>query len=211
MGRRILLAALLLCLLSAQALADGLPVGVTAQERYHINLFLSNFSEQGMTHYDEAETTDAELVDFAIFHTWFNRRDRLEWGDWGEDTCRMRDAHTAEIVQKYFGRTPASLAPTQMTYRDGWYYLSEPGGPIGLGFACLSQVTALGGGRYGVYFCLYGAQDHWTNEDCRLRPEEAAAKYPNSRVRGGCAVIDVGTGTLESRETWTLRRLDLTE
>lgn len=43
------------------ALADGQSVGVTAQERYNINLFLSNFSEQGMTHYDKACTTDAQL------------------------------------------------------------------------------------------------------------------------------------------------------
>lgn len=209
MKRRSVLLALLLCLLAAQALADGAPVGVTAQERYNINLFLSNFSEQGMTHYDEATATDAQLVDFAIFHTWFNRRDRVEWGDFGEDSCRIRDTHTAEIAKKYFGKTPASLAPTQMTYRDGWYYLSEPGGPIDAGFVCLSQVEALGGGRYGVYFGLHGAGEGWDNADCRLRPEQAAAKYPDSPVRAGYAVIDVGAGTLEGRDTWTLRRLDL--
>lgn len=190
------------------ALAGGQSVGVTAQERYNINLFLSNFSEQGMTHYDKARTTDAQLVDFAILHTWFNRKDRVEWGEWGEDTCRIRDVHTAEIVKKYFGRELTSLAPTKMPYRDGWYYLQEPGGPIGMGFACLSQVEALGEGRYGVYFGLYGGWENWTNEDCGLRPEQAAAKYSGSPMGQGCAVIDVGAGTLADRGTWALERYD---
>lgn len=207
--KRIWTAVLMMCLLAAPALADYLPVGVTAQERYNINLFLSNFSEQGITMYDEARTPQEELVDFAIFHTWFNRQDRIERGEWGEDNCRMSDAYVREIVQRYFGRELTSLSPSMITWRDGYYYWQTTGGSMGMGFACLSHVELLGGGRYGVYFGTYGGWESWNNQDCRLRPEQAAAKYAGSPVEQGYAVIDVGGGSLADRSTWTLRHYDM--
>lgn len=210
MKKRIaLLMTALLCLLAASALSDYAPVGVNTQERYNINLFLSNFSEQGMTFYSALRRSDAQLVDFAIFHTWYNRQDRIERGQWGNDNCRMSDQHVAEIAQRYFGVVPKDYMPTEIDYRDGYYYWQTTGGSMGMGFACLSHVEELGGGRYGVYFGCYGEWAYWSADDCDLRPEQAAQKFADFPVYPGYAVINTGGGTLADRSTWRLEQYDM--
>lgn len=207
--KRGLFLTLLLCMFAASALSDYAPVGVTAKERTNINLFLSNFSEQGMTFYSLERHTDAQLVDFAIFHTWYNRQDRIERGQWGSDNCRMPDAYVHEITQKYFDIAPQSLAPTEIRHEDGYYYWQTTGGYMGMGAAILSYVEDLGGGRYGVYFGCYGEGETWSADDCKLRPEQAAAKFADSPVHAGYAVIQTNGGTLRDRSTWTLQQYDV--
>ena len=207
--KRIFVLACLLCLLALPALGEYAPVGVNAKERYHINLFLSNFSETGMTFYSAERHTDAQLVDFAIFHTWYNRQDRIERGQWGEDNCRMSDSYVAEITGRYFGIVPKSLIPSHIRYRNGYYYWQTTGGYMGMGAAILSHVEDLGGGRYGVYFGCYGEGEFWSADDCHLRPEQAAKKFADSPVHPGYAVIDTWGGTLEDRSTWTLEQYDV--
>ena len=207
--KRILTAALLLCLLALPALGEYAPVGVTAKERYNINLFLSNFSEQGMTFYSAQRYTDAQLVDFAIFHTWYNRQDRIERGQWGEDNCRMSDEYVKEIALKYFGIEPESLIPSHIRYRSGYYYWQTTGGYMGMGAAILSHVEDMGEGRYGVYFGCYGEGEFWSADDCNLRPEQAVGKFAGLPVHAGYAVIDTNGGTLLDRSTWTLEQYDV--
>lgn len=205
----IMLALCMLCAPALPAMGEYAPVGVTAKERYHINLFLSNFSEQGMTFYSQERHTDAQLVDFAIFHTWYNRQDCIERGQWGADNCRMSDAHVQEIALKYFGIVPKSLAPTKIRYEDGYYYWQTTGGYMGMGVAILSHVEDLGGGRYGVYFGCYGEGEQWSADDCDLRPEQAAVKFADSPVHPGYAVINTNAGTLLERSTWSLQQYDV--
>ena len=53
--------------------------------------------------------------------------------------------------------------------------MHEPGAPIGLGFACASEVETLGGGLYRVYFGVYGAGEIIDDDDVYdLLPEQAA-------------------------------------
>lgn len=207
--KRTVLIALMLSLLAAGALAEYAPVGVTTKVRYNINLFLSNFSETGMQFYSSQRSTDAQLVDFAIFHTWMNRQNRIERGQWGNDNCRMSDQYVADIAQKYFGRQPTNLTPTEIAHRDGYYYWETTGGYMGMGVAILSHVEDMGDGRYGVYFGCYGEGEFWSEDDCDLRPEQAAAKFQAGIVHPGCAVIDVGGGTLDDRSTWRLEQYDM--
>lgn len=207
--KRILMAALLLCTLALPAVGEYTPVGVTAKERYNINLFLSNFSEQGMTFYSSQRHTDAQLVDFAIFHTWYNRQDCIERGQWGADNCRMPDRYVQEIAMKYFGIAPKDLTPTEIRHEDGYYYWQTTGGNMGAGVAILSHVEELEGGCYGIYFGCYGEGEMWSADDCNLRPEQAAARFPDSPVHTGYAVIHTNGGTLQDRSTWTLAQYDM--
>jgi len=199
---------LLLCLTVTGALGEYAPVGVNEKERYNINLFLSNFSETGMTFYSSARYTDAQLVDFAVFHTWYNRQDRIERGQWGTDNCRMSDQYVKEICEKYFGMSPASLRPSEIRYDDGYYYWQTTGGYMGMGVVSLSHVEDMGGGYYGVYFGCYGEGENWSADDCRLRPEQTARKFESGTLHPGYAVICVNGGTLEERSTWTLEQYD---
>ena len=74
-------------------------------------------------------------------------------------------------------------------YDGAYYYMHEPGAPIGLGFVCASEVETLGGGLYRVYFGVYGAGEIIDDDGVYdLLPEQAALLYPNTPFQG-CAVI----------------------
>lgn len=79
---------------------------ITDEERSNINLFLSNFTEQGMMRYDESNSEDEELVRFSVWHIWFNQHGRWESGEWGNNNRRLSDKSIADVAQKYFGRPP---------------------------------------------------------------------------------------------------------
>ena len=185
--------------------AHGAAFSITDEERSSINLFLSNFTEQGMLRYDENDSEDEELVRFSVWHIWFNQHDRWESGEWGNNNRRLSDKGIADVAQKYFGRRPLLLDLPEMDYDGDYYYFEETGGNMGIGFACLSSVEALGGGLYRVYFGVYGEGEAWNAADCTLLPEQAANLYDQTPPRQGCAVIrSLG---LDSQNGMTLSRL----
>ena len=206
--KRILAMAAALLLLAAGALAEGTPVAVSDEARESINIFLTNFSEQGLTDFVPAQASDAALCEFAARHLRINRPGVVESGFWEttEDffSTRISDRYIPDVVQKYTGRWPQSLEPEHLHYEDGYYYFSE-GAPIDVGFVSMSAVEALGDGCYGVHFGCYGQGWGFTNADCALRPEQAAARYPECPVYAGYAVIDMGGGGPgKDRSGWRL-------
>ena len=183
----------------------GAAFSITDEERSSINLFLSNFTEQGMLHYDESNSEDEELVRFSVWHIWFNQHDRWESGEWGNNNRRLSDKGIADVAQKYFGHRPLLLDLPEMDYDGDYYYFEATGGNMGIGFACLSSVESLGGGLYRVYFGVYGEGEAWSAADCALLPEQAANLYDQTPPRQGCAVIrSLG---LDSQNGMTLSRL----
>ena len=200
---------LLLCVLGAQALAAYMPVGVDETERYNINLFLSNFSEQGMTFYSSGRVIDETLVNFALDHIWLNRQDLVERADFGAYNFRIAVDRIEEIALKYFGKAPAGYASSRYAYEGGFFYGESTGGYMGHGVVSLSHVEDMGGGVYGVYFGCYGEGEFFAADDCWLRPEQAAVKYAGSGMHTGYAVIDTHGAGLHTREGWTLLQYDV--
>ena len=183
----------------------GAAFSITDEERGSINLFLSNFTEQGMLRYDESNSEDEELVRFSVWHIWFNQHDRWESGEWGNNNRRLSDRGIADVAQKYFGRRPLMLDLPELDYDGDYYYFEATGGNMGIGFACLSSVESLGGGLYRVYFGVYGEGEAWSAADCALLPEQAANLYDQTPPRQGCAVIrSLG---LDSQNGMTLKSL----
>ena len=200
---------LLLVALPFSALAAYAPVGVHEKERYNINLFLSNFSEQGMTFYSSGRVNDETLVNFALDHIWLNRQDLVERADFGVYNFRIADDRIEEIALKYFGVAPESYASSRYAYEGGYFYGESTGGYMGHGVVSLSHVEDMGGGVYGVYFGCYGEGEFFAASDCGLRPEQAAAKYSGSAVHTGYAVINTHGMGLSDRTGWTLRQYDV--
>ena len=89
-------------------------------------------------------------------------------------------------------------------YDGDYYYMTEPGAPVGLGFACMSEVESLGGGLYRVYFGVYGMGEALDDAVYDLLPEQAAGLYPSVTLQG-CAVIR--TLGLNTRGGFTLESL----
>ena len=193
---------------------SGSRVKLSAGERYNINLFLSNFTEAGFVWngcYDDSRTDEALLTDFAIEHCWFNRQNRLEWGDYfGGNNVRLPRDQIAPIVKKYFGKsiTPSKSVP-YIDYKDGYYYWEETGGHTDDGFACLTRIEQVGRTRYSVWFDIYGMGYGWDNDVCYYTRDEARQAYPlfsGGDAHFGHAVIDVGSSGLSDREDWKLER-----
>lgn len=190
----------------------GESIDCTREQRYNFNLFLSNFAEQGfLLHagcYDESWVDPALLTGFAVNHCWFNRQNQLEWGDYfNGNNVRLPESQIAPVVQKYFGVTiTPSHKPLWIDYRKGYYYWEETGGHVKDGFASLYDVQNLGGGRYAVYFKIYGMGSDWTNDVSYYDAEEAESAYPLDGSRPcGFAVIDTGDN-LDDRSGWHIAR-----
>ena len=96
------------------------PVTLTSSEQYEINLFLSNFSEQQFGNYDQATSTDEQLLPFAFIYTSINRPD-VQYYE-GSYTCmNLDDINYA--YQRFFNKT--FLPEEGRTYAK--YYLYENG------------------------------------------------------------------------------------
>jgi hypothetical protein len=193
------------------------------KELYNVNLFLSNFTEQGMllpADILEADgMADFELVNFAIEHIWFNRQDYLEWGEYfNGNNVRLSDEYIPAICQKYFGRTPVLIHDVDYDMADNHYYWQETGGHVPLGFANLHSISDMGGGRYRVGFCVYAQGMEWDDDVYSMDERELAHEHPEYFTGSiteygtlyhprGNAIINVHGGSLSDRSTWTLERL----
>lgn len=196
--------------------AVAVDVAEGSEEYRNVNRFLTGFTEQFFLSpcgYWEAETaTDAELVQFAIEHIWFNRKDRLEWGEWGtgEDAynVRLSDEFIAPVCEKYFGRVPENLYPLYMDYFGGYYYWTETGGHIPGGFALMNEIERVGADRYRAEFFVYGQGYGWENDVYRMDAIDVACEYPEYLSRyqpTGCAVFTAED--LKDRSTWKLEEM----
>lgn len=195
----------------------GETMDLTDQQRYNINLFLSNFSEQRMPFYDEgnavndwwSQDLDAFLLDFAVQHMLFNQPDEFETGNYTMGEMRLKMDGLSDIAWKYFKKRSGGFGMAPYSYSDDYYYLNSGDQRINGGFVSVNQVESLGDSRYAVRFCIYDMDcGCWENDACRLTPGEAAKLY--DRGAEGMAVIVVdgdGTmGSLDDRSTWRLER-----
>ena len=184
------------------------PYPLSEEARYNVGVFLSNFTKQDFRAYDARYAPDSQLVEFALWHMWDHHPERWEsgsWGEWGEITKRLPAEAIDGVAERYLGREPASKESEYILFQDGFYYMQEPGGPVGYGFASVSQIFDLGGGRYAVHFGAFGEGEEWEQEDSKLYPEEAACRFP--LVHPGYAVIDMGEGSPEAEGDWSLELL----
>lgn len=192
----------------------GVDVDLTDKQRYNINLFLSNFTETGFawnSSYDDEWSDEAMLTEFAVDHCWFNRQNRLEWGDYfSGNNVRLPRDQIAPIVKKYFGLDiKPSKSLQYIDYKDGYYYWEETGGHTNDGYACLDRVEKLDKRRYSVWFEILGVGEEWDNDVCYYTTSEAMRAYMPydlGEIPWGHAVINVGSSGLGDREDWRIER-----
>lgn len=202
--------------MSATAIAHK-DVEWSEQEYYNVNLFLTNFTEQYFAspvgYFDVNAANDAEMVQFAIEHIWFNRQDDLEWGEWGNGSynVRLSDQYIAPVCEKYFGRAPENLSPLYMDYSGGYYYWLETGGHVPGGFAQASEMVQIGPDSYRVVFSVYGQGMAWDESVYGMGERRLAHEHPEyfSKYQPrGSAVFTVGEGgSLTDRSGWKLKNL----
>lgn len=192
-----------------------IPQNLNDEELYNLQLFLTNFTEQGMLHpagvLHGDSITDAELVDFAAEHIWYNRQDKLEWGEYkNENNIRLYKQHIPEVCLKYFGRMPDFFVSNRYEIDGDFLCWQETGGHVPYGFAIIHGANDMGGGRYRVSFCVYGMGMEWDEQVYSMNERSLAHEMPQycGNIRPyGDAVINVNGGDLMDRSSWTLERL----
>lgn len=180
-----------------------------SEEYFNINLFLTNFTEQFFLSpcgfFDAATADDAQLVQFAIEHIWFNRKGDLEWGEWGEYNTRLSMDCIAPVCEKYFGRVPAEPDSLWMDEIDGYYYWTETGGHVPGGFAQMHVIERVGAEKYRVTFTVHGCGYDWDESVYGMTAEELVSAYPeymgSYRPRGSAVF---SAGDLADRTDWKL-------
>ena len=187
---------------------EGEALELDEEQRYNVNLFLSNFSEQCFAmksgYYTSEDADPAEVLDFAINHTWFNKRNLLEEGDWGEYNTRLSANKVAVSAKKYLNKAVKKGASENFVLKGNYYYWEETGGHVKDGFTCYDSVEMIDESRIGVYFHVYGGGEDWNNDVCYLTGEEVQAQYWCDAE--GHAVINLGDGDLDDRSNWYLER-----
>jgi len=189
--------------------AEGTDVTLSRNERYNINLFLSNFTEQSFTYlskgvFDIYSMDERALVEFGVNFAWFNKYDSIEWGQWGENNVRVHEDEVLEAIRKYFGIVPLQPDPIYVDYSAPYFYWGETGGHVKDGFACLRSCEYLGANRYRIEYMTFGAGYGWENSDCYMTGDEAVKVYPDSGSEG---VAVIYAGDLTDRTTFRLERM----
>lgn len=194
----------------------GEEMQLTDEQRYNINLFLSNFSEQcfamDIAHYNSEDADPAVVLDFAINHTWFNKQNLIETGDWDVFNTRLSSNKVAVTAKKYLNKAVKKGASQNFTLKGNHYYWEETGGHVKDGFTSFDSVQKLDEARISVYFHVYGSGEDWKNRVCYMQPEEIQQQYWCDAV--GHAVINIGDGNLDDRGSWflekyTIKRVDV--
>ena len=204
-----LLLALALLVLPTACAESYAPIEPDAEQRHAVNLFLSNFTEIGLNTYAEhgiwSLGTDADeqtLVDFAHDHLWFNDYDSYEYGEWGENNCRISDERIQSVIDDYIYDAPTvDLTQTRFDYEDGYYYHCETGGWTNCGFASVTSICPLGEDKYYVSFMVFGGGSDWENDVMNLTIEEAWEQYGHPNGYGHALVHSTD---LADRSTYKL-------
>ena len=130
--------------------------------RYKMNVFVSNFAEQGLRFYDEEEDRDiAELTEFAYIWMKINKYKDIE----SEGSYyRISLEKVKSIIEKYFD---VKLSNDELYGYDwdkskysgfckgGYYYVPAADGESYTGLAIVEQAEDMGDGTLWLYFTTY--------------------------------------------------------
>ena len=189
--------------------ADSGSLSLSDPSDYHsVNIYVSNFTEIGsFNDYDRSSATSEQLLEFALWHVYFNDPDGLETTGYAvtlPDGTNPRFRVTVDELVHYdelFLKRSFSISDLpsyrQQAFIDGCFYwgLTNPVDPTGI--ALSKSLEYLGDDRYRVQFDVYGKSmfDYTvTNEDLYgMTPDEAMAFFGTSGpIRTGHAIIEAG-------------------
>ncbi len=150
----------------------------TSDERYKLNVFMSNFSETLMRSYP---TNDTSLISFAYTHDLINNNDEITYRD---NNQGISAARVNETLDKYFGIS----VPLQSTetvygeytfgyeYSDGYFWRPAASGESYSYFSLVTSMIPNSDKTYTVEFETFHAgydEDMTTGKYYRMSIEQA--------------------------------------
>ena len=167
----------------------NLITGFNKNQRRKINIFLSNFAEQGFACYP---ADDAELLDFVYIYCKINRNKALLSNT---ESYYVTQATVDDILTRFFGKTvkPGTdykVYGSELTYQDGNYYWPLADGVMYDYVAIATDMRKNTNGTYTVQFDIYEAFEVSSLKDCYyMSPAEAAGNSKMHKIASGQAVV----------------------
>ena len=167
----------------------NLITGFNKNQRRKINIFLSNFAEQGFACYP---ADDAELLDFVYIYCKINRNKALLSNT---ESYYVTQATVDDILTRFFGKTvkPGTdykVYGSELTYQDGNYYWPLADGEMYDYVAIATDMRKNTNGTYTVQFDIYEAFEVSSLKDCYyMSPAEAAGNSKMHKIASGQAVV----------------------
>ena len=167
----------------------NLITGFDKNQRRKINIFLSNFAEQGFACYP---ADDAELLDFVYIYCKINRNKALLSNT---ESYYVTQATVDDILTRFFGKTvkPGTdykVYSSELTYQDGNYYWPLADGVMYDYVAIATDMRKNANGTYTVQFDIYEAFEVSSLKDCYyMSPAEAAGNSKMHKIASGQAVV----------------------
>ena len=184
--------------------APGTKVTLEGELLYRINIFLSNFSEQGVQSFNVATVSDDYLLHFLEIYCKINHRNQISYIG-GEECLSLADANNymnrffARSVSPYEGETYLLDAWHNFRYSSGYFRFPAADGESYNYFTIVYDMTNNGDGTYTVQFQNYelNLEEYWNTPGVDysfywLNNDQVAQLVWSGRampVEGGTAVV----------------------
>ena len=180
------------------------PVDLSGEQLYRINIFLSNFSEQGAQSFTTATVADDYLLRLVEIYCKINHPGLVEYV--GSEECLSLDNMNL-YLKRFFGRTVNPYdgaeylldAWNTFRYKDGYFRFPAASGESYNKFTIVYDMTANGDGTYTVDFQVYelGLEEYWNtpgidNSFYWMNNDQAGDlvwAYRAMPIQGGTAIV----------------------
>ncbi|MCR5233924.1 MAG: hypothetical protein K6E53_08455 [Lachnospiraceae bacterium] len=141
---------------------NGTPVTMTKDMQKKLNLFISNFAEQGFGPYDYGHYDVEDVANFAYMWAKINKQDYIEI-DQKYEKYKISFANIQKIVDRYFGlklREDELISHSWTDdyrgyYKDGYLFMPLADGETYTGFAVVDSASDFGNGTMRLEFTVY--------------------------------------------------------
>ncbi|MCR5734854.1 MAG: hypothetical protein K6G22_09645 [Lachnospiraceae bacterium] len=147
-------------------------IELTPDLQYKLNVFISNFAEQGMGEFDQAYPDVKQIVDFAYMWKRINKPEEVKIDG---QFYKISIDDIKELCDKYFDYKISSEELNGYTWddadfeciKDGYYYRAAADGEAYTGFAIVDTAEDAGDGTFWVYFTTFSLdlEDYWNNDE----------------------------------------------
>ncbi len=189
---------------SPSPVPEGTAVALEGDLLYRVNIFLSNFSEQGAKSFNSSTVADDYIIRLVEIYCKINHNACIHYEN-GEECLSLADANL--YLERFFGRTVHPYDGAEylldawhsFRYSDGCFRFPAADGESYNKFTVAYEMNANQDGTYTVQFQVYelGLEEYWNTPGVddsfyRINNDQAGDMVWDYRilpVQGGTAVL----------------------
>lgn len=191
---------------------QGQSISLNSKLQYDMNIFLSNFSESGITSFTDRPSVE-DLAMFSEFYNFFNRYDKtVVFGEYFKNgvfigNYRIKEEYGISAIKKFFGITvEPGFAEGCYNYYDGYFYGHFTGAHYTEGFSIVHDLKYIGGDIYEAEFKIFesGGVDAPYYSSTLEEVEGMLGREDIYLRRAGSGIARIKVGNINDRTTYLL-------